>query len=126
MDDISGQLNKILSDPSSMAQIQNIMSGLGLGGNDTQNTVETPEPVQTTDNPLGDIDMVSMMGKIAPLLGTIKQDDNSTRLLSALKPMLSNSRQEKITQAIRILQLLKLMPMLKDSGMLSSLLGGLF
>ncbi len=146
MDDLTGQLNKILSDPQSMAQIQNMMSGLGLGQNNPQQQNEAqPAPQNSNENIIQNLqnvfnqsnspqsssainggDMVAMMSKIAPLLGTIQQDDDSTRLLSTLKPMLSSERQEKITQAIRILQLMKLMPLLKESGMLSSILGGLF
>ena len=126
MDDISAQLNKILSDPQSMAQIQTIMNGLGVTTGDNQSQTTSQNNAQTNQQSDSNLDMMSIMTKVAPLLSTIKQDDNSAKLLSALKPMLSEKRQEKITQAIRILQLMKLMPLLKDSGILSSVLGGLF
>lgn len=129
MDDITNQLNQILSDPQSMAQIQNIMSGLGLGGDAVQSqptpNVPLNQELPKTANLNQGIDL-SMITKLAPLLGQIKQDDNSTRLLTALKPMLSQERQSKIDQSMRILQLMKLFPLLKDNGMLSSILGGLF
>lgn len=133
MDDITAQLNQILSDPQSMQQIQGIMSGLGLGGNSPNsvpenNPVKTPEPIPA-QSPLPnfgtDSDMINMITKIGPLLSQIKDDDNSTRLLNALRPMLSVEKQEKIDQSMRILQLMKLFPLLKDSGMFTSILGGL-
>ncbi len=132
MDDLTAGLNQILSDPQSIAQIQAIMGSLGLG-NEQQNTqtnqnTQTPPTQNTAPNigGMGEADIMAMMANLAPLLGQIKQEDSSTRLLNALIPMLSDKRQEKATQAIRILQLMKLFPLLKDSGMLKNFFGGLF
>lgn len=129
MDDLTNQLNKILSDPQSMAQIESIMGSLGLNNNAQNSTPQTP-PVQTAppppNNAIPNADMINMLGSLAPLLSQMKTEDNSTRLLTALKPMISDERGAKIDQALKILQLMKVFPMLKESGMLSNILGGLF
>ena len=46
-------------------------------------------------------------------------------LLRALRPLLSHARQKKVDEAIRILQMLRLLPLLKESGVFSGLLSGL-
>lgn len=152
MDDIGNQLNRILSDPNSMAQIQNIMGSLGLQGQGSSAPASPPAAAssppaqqQSASPDLGALlgmlggagsqtpsalpagtEMISTLTRLAPLLGKVKEEDNSTRLLLALKPMLSEERRKKIDEAMRILQLMRLFPILKDSGILSSLLGGLF
>lgn len=162
MDDLSQQINQILSDPKSMQQIQSMMSALGVGaqpesreqpvsappaeansggvdaaalsgilsalGSGGGNTKpEQPQPVQ---NPLAAIssitpEMLQAVGKIAPLLSSVNREDDSTRLLHALRPLLSHSRQKKLDEAVKILQMMRLLPLLKDSGLFSGLLSGL-
>lgn len=139
MEDINSAISQILSDPNSMAQIQNIMGSLGLGGQGTPApATQTPATAQTAAPPApsmpsipsipgmpGGADMMMAITKLAPILGKAKEEDDSTRLLLALKPMLSESRRSKIDEALRILQLMRIFPLLKDTGLLSSLLGGL-
>ena len=52
----------------------------------------------------------------------MNQEDDNTKLLLALKPHFSDRRKEKVDQAVKIMHLLSLLPLIKDSG----LLGGLF
>jgi len=51
-----------------------------------------------------------------------QQNDARTSLLLALKPHLSEAKQEKVDTAIKILRLLDLLPILKESGVLGKLL----
>ena len=69
-------------------------------------------------------DLLSMAVKIGPILGALRQEDDSTRLLRALRPMLRPARQKKLDEALKLLQLLRALPLLKQSGILGSL-GGL-
>ena len=55
----------------------------------------------------------------------MNQEDDATRLLRALRPLLSQARQKKVDEALKILQMLRLLPLLKESGVLSGLLSGL-
>ena len=60
--------------------------------------------------------------KIAPLLGSINQEDDNTRLLHALRPLLKNERQKKLDEAIKIMRMLKFLPLLKEQGILQGIL----
>ncbi|HIQ59642.1 MAG TPA: hypothetical protein IAB22_09335, partial [Candidatus Merdivicinus intestinavium] len=44
-------------------------------------------------------------------------------LLRALRPMLRESRQKRVDEALRILRLLSILPVLQQSGLLRGLLG---
>lgn len=144
MDDLNQQINQILSDPQSMQQIQNMAAALGLG---TPSSAPPPAPQspppsgpdlsallaglgggnQPAPEPaasgLGGLSpqLLQTVGKLAPLLSQANQEDDSTRLLRALRPLLSAARQQKLDEAIKILQMMRLLPLLKNSG-LSSLL----
>jgi hypothetical protein len=54
--------------------------------------------------------------KIASVLGKLSSQpkDPSCELLSALKPMLSPERRHKADEAIKMIQLISLLPLLKD------------
>ena len=69
--------------------------------------------------------MLGMLTKLAPLLSQVNQEDDSTRLLYALRPLLGAERQKKVDEALKILQMMRLLPLLKESGVFSGLLSGL-
>lgn len=143
MDDLNQQINQILSDPQSMQQIQNMAAALGLGApknepppapqNKPPNTPDLSallaglgggsSPAPELTGGLGGLSpqLLQTVGKLAPLLSQANQEDDSTRLLRALRPLLSAARQQKLDEAIKILQMMRLLPLLKSSG-LSSLL----
>lgn len=160
MDDLSQQLNQILSDPQSMQQIQGMMSALGLGGGSDNQAAPPPAqpaapqqsggfdpsalagmlgslgkaaspPSNLTGGVTPEItggvtpEMLQTVTRLAPLLGQVNREDDSTRLLRALRPLLSDHRQKKLDEAIKILQMMRLLPLLKDSGLFSGLLSGL-
>jgi len=55
--------------------------------------------------------------KVAPLLPAIGQEVDNTRLLHALRPLLGPERQKKLDEAIKLLQLMRVLPLLKSSGL---------
>ena len=55
--------------------------------------------------------------RMAPLLGSLREETPGTQLLRALRPLLSPARQERLDQAIRLLQLTRVLPLLKNSGL---------
>lgn len=152
MEGLEQQLNQILSDPNSMKQIQSMMSSLGLGGesSDSQPAPPPPPPAPAPAAPdlsalagmLGSLgggqaapapqaqglagpDTLAMVARLAPLLGQLNREDDSTRLLMALRPLLGEERRRKIDEAVKILQLMRLLPMLRDVGGLPGLMPGL-
>ena len=56
-----------------------------------------------------------MLMKIGNLLQS-KQEDDRTRLLQALRPLLTPARQTRVDKAIRLLRLAELLPLLKEAG----------
>ena len=147
MDDLTQKLQEILADPQTMGQLQGLLGS--LGGNEPPKE-ESPPPSSGPDlssllGALGGLssqkgalappsgggnggitpETLSLVTRLAPLLGQVNREDDATRLLRALRPLLSEARQKKVDEAVKILQLLRLLPLLKESGVFSGLLSGL-
>lgn len=111
MDDLSEKLAGILNDPESMERVRKMAENI-LGEQKTE--PEVP--------PIGDI--AGMLGagemqSIISLISRLKSSGNDPRaqLLTALKPHLSEPRREKVDTAIKILRVLELLPLIKDTGL---------
>ena len=97
-----------------------------------KNSAPAPPPVQQKTaaaappnllNTLNNSDpMTAMLLRAAPLLANANREDDSTRLLAALRPLLGEARQKKLDEASKILKLLHLLPLLKESGVLQNIL----
>lgn len=112
MDDINSALQSILSDRDSMEKIREMAGSLGLGN--TEQKKEKPDDLMEK---LGD---AQNMAKLIKVMSAVKntEDDERTRLLLALKPHLSPERRDRVDTAVKILRLLSLAPILKESGIL--------
>lgn len=125
MDDLSSKISEILSDPQAIEQIK----GLGemLGMNNTSSAPIHKEESSKSDNMLSNMlggvspSMLSMMTKLAPLMSDLNKEDDTTRLLFALRPFLSDERKKKLDEASKILKMMKLLPLVKDIGIFDSL-----
>ena len=53
---------------------------------------------------------------------SVQQDDDTTRLLQALRPLLSEARQQRVDRAMQMVRMLRILPQLQESGAFSSLL----
>lgn len=111
MDDISEKLSAILNDPQAMKEIASLASGLGVDTSGLHKEEEKP-PAQniTRQSP----DESAMLSGLVPMLSALKQDDDTVRLLEAMRPFLSEERREKLDKAKRLIKVMKLMPMLRD------------
>ena len=107
MDDIAEKINSILSDPQSMEQIKNIAGMLGVS-----DSIPEKKPSPSPD--------LSSLFSLMPLLNN-KSEDETICFLMALRPLLSEKRQKKIDDISKILRIIKLFPLIKNSGLLSSL-----
>lgn len=110
MDNLTEKLNSLLSDPGTMAQLQAMAGSLGL------TPEEKPEP------PPQEGELMGKLGALAPLLSMSSREDDSTRLLQALRPLLSHERQERLDRALKMLRIMRMIPTIKDSGLLNSLI----
>ena len=147
MDDLSGKINELLSNPAALAQIQSLAASLGLGGSgesggnsggggSSQGSAPGGVSAPSSDGESGLLSALSgLLGqqkepsaaaggelaqsllRMAPLLGSLREETPGTQLLRALRPLLSPARQERLDQAIRLLQLTRVLPLLKSSGL---------
>ena len=65
---------------------------------------------------------LQLVTRLGPMLSAARQEDDRIRLLKALRPLLGEERQKKLDESIRILQLMRMLPMLRETGLLSGLL----
>lgn len=125
MDDLFGSMQKILSDPESMQQLQELAQLLKEdddSNNNSNNMSQKSSDVNTTEDSsakdtggLG-LDIGSLM-KVSQLMGSTERNDD-TALLLALKPHLKAERQKKVDKAIKLMKMLSIWSLLKESGML--------
>lgn len=128
MDDLSEKLAGILNDPESMERVRMMAESL-LGDNKEEHPAVPQNIQQAPSGSIGNI--LSALGdgmpdantlqKIMGVMGKLKASGNDQRfaLLNALRPHLSEARQEKLDAAIKILRLIDILPYLKDSGLLN-------
>ncbi len=62
-----------------------------------------------------------MLIKLMGLFETLNQPDDNERFLLALKPLLREENRAKIDASLRLLKLMSILPILKNSGMLDNL-----
>ena len=104
--ELEQQLNKILSDPDSMAQIMSLASSLGVGGSSKEALPpprQEPPPSQNL-NMAGGENLLQLMHKFQDT----KLDPRQLALFEALKPFLSPVKQQKLDKAIQISRLSRL------------------
>lgn len=114
MEDLAGKINEILGNPEIMNQIKNF-SGLIGNQNEQNNNNSNKKKANQTDFQIPD-DMLETFLKLAPILSSIKSEDKYTRFLKTLKPLLSEEKQKKIDSSFGILQIIKILPLLKNKG----------
>lgn len=110
MDDISEKLAGILNDPESMERVRRMAEGL-LGSENAEektNALTLGEGMPTADEMQKIMHIVTMLKS--------KGNDSRTKLLLALKDNLSPPKKEKVDTAVKILRLIDILPLLKESG----------
>ncbi len=101
----------------------------GGGQKDSSSSGKTDESSRGPDlgglGGLGDLFKNIDMGTVMRLLSAYSntKDGENERLLRALKPMLSDKRQGRVDEAINLMKLIAIYPLVKESGLLGNLLG---
>ncbi|MDD5952846.1 MAG: hypothetical protein PUC32_04240 [Oscillospiraceae bacterium] len=142
MDDLAGKLNELLNDPKTMQQVS-ALAGM-LNANPPQSAPKQESPPQNSGgtglaNPAALNALAGLLGQqsnaptpppqqnqelmqtvlqIVPMLNSFQQEDDGTRLLRSLRPLLSAERQRKLDEATKIMKVFRLLPLLKSKGML--------
>lgn len=116
MDDLSGKLMEMLNNPKSMEKIKGLTNLLNIN-TDQSETLNNEEPDSKAPNaPLLPTDTINTMMKIMPILSSMNKEDENTRFLFALRPLLSEKRKRKLDESIKIMQMIRILPLLKNQG----------
>jgi len=112
MDDLSAKLSEILGDEDSMRRVQELANQL-LSKEPSLGEKETNENNDGVD-----------MGRLITLVSKFKNrgEDDRTRLLLALKPHLSSERAKRVDTAVKLLKIIDLLPLIKETDLFSGLL----
>lgn len=120
MDDVMGKIGELLSDEESVKQLSELAQMLMSDGSSPEEKGEdgTSEEQQHES---GGFDVGSIM-KLTGLLGSVSQSDKNTELLLALRPHLKEEKQKRVDKAVKLLRLIAVWNLAKDSGLLNDLI----
>ena len=93
--------DKANSENSNNISIENILSSFSQSGG----------------NSFGFPDM-NMLSSLAPVLQAVNSKDDRVEFINALRPLLSNDRRKKADEAVKIVRLLSVLPLLKERGLM--------
>lgn len=121
MDDLTGKLQTLLSDPESMQNLAELAAMLRApdGEPDAPEPAAAPAP-DVSAGGMPPIDFAKLMA-VGRALSSVQNDETSA-LISALKPYLSAARAKRADQAVRLLKLYSAAGVLRESGMLTDLI----
>ncbi len=92
-------------------------AGSGKNADDGKNT----DGGSGGESLFGDIDLDTVM-KLIDAFSRLNSSDKNTELLLALKPHLRSENQAKVDQAIRLMKLMSVLMLLRESGLADKLL----
>lgn len=135
MDNLMENIQKVMSDPESMKQINELAQMLGLSGEDTpppppkpepefdfKKLFSSPEPQKKQED---NVDFSKLL-QLSKIFEKAAKPDKNTQLILALKPHLKEETQHKADSLIKIFKLMAVYPLLKESGIIGGDLSGIF
>ena len=111
MEDLNEKLSRLLSSPEGMAKIRSAMTALS-------GESEPPPPPAPPSPSGGELPDLTALTRLLPLVSGLGQDNEDTRLLQALRPYLHGPREQRLDEALRLLRMLRLLPILQEQGIL--------
>lgn len=125
MDDVMGKIGELLSDEESVKQLselaQMMMGDSASSAQENSGSEIESEKTESTSSESGFPDIGSLM-KLTGLMNSMSQNDKNAELLLALKPHLREEKQKKIDKAVKLLKVIAVWNMAKESGLLKELL----
>lgn len=119
---LEDKLSGILSDPEAMSKLKALGQSLGLdtGGMQTKPQPQSPQSFNLpfANQSSGNDETVSSLMRLAPLLSDMGRDDEVSCLLNSLRPFLSEPRRQRLDQAGKMLKVMRLLPLIKGSGLM--------
>ncbi len=106
-DELSKKLDGLLNSPEGLEKISRMMAALG------GEAAPPPSPPPQAEPALPEMDSLL---KLLPLITQMGQDDENTALLKALRPYLHGGREKRLEESMRMMRLLKFLPLLQQKG----------
>ncbi len=118
MDDLTQKISELLSSPEGMQKLQAAAASLGvLKEDDKAEPQHVPAAKQSADEiGYSSQDELQAIKKLMPLVNGIRRDDQDIMLLKAIRPYLQDDRRTRLDETIKIMHMLKVLPLLKDKG----------
>ncbi|MBR5773441.1 MAG: hypothetical protein IKY44_01190 [Clostridia bacterium] len=105
-----------------MDSIADILSG--LSAQDIENLKETAAALfgkqeeQSSPDPLASLGIdAQMISKISEIMQAMNREDSRCELIRALKPLLRPERQRRADEAIRLLKIISMLPLLREQNL---------
>lgn len=114
--DLSALVNSALSDPQTFEQIKGLAESMGLG--DALNELAPQSAAAQSSPPDFQPSMLQGIGEMMPLLSKFGREDDSTRLLNALRPFLGEERRAKLDEASKLLMIMKVINLVREEKLL--------
>ena len=114
MDDMMGKISELLSDEESVRQLSELAQMLVSEKDDKK---EDDRKNASDEQP----DLSSVL-KLTSMIGEATKQDKNTDLLLALKPHLGEEKQKRVDKALKLLKLLAIWNIAKESGLLQELI----
>lgn len=112
-------ISQILSSlsPEDMQNLQSLASSL-MSESDPKQQAPPPPPKQAQANPFEGIDL-NMLGNMTSMLSAFSNSANDPRcqLILSLKPLLSEEKRHRADEAVKIIKLMDLLPLLRETGL---------
>jgi len=117
MDDLAEKLIKMLGSQENIEKIKNfskVLKDEDLNSDNAGNKLnEEASQAIEQDFPA---DTLNIVMKLMPILSSVKKEDKNTRFLGALRPLLSEKRQKKLDESVKMMHIIRILPLLKDKG----------
>lgn len=118
MDSINDLLSSI--SPEDLAKLKNVAAGLmNNGGSDAPPAQSAPAPASAPvpgaggENPLSSMLGGDMTKTLMTVASQMNKEDDRTRFIKALQPLLSDERRKKADDAMKFLRLMEMLPLVK-------------
>ena len=110
------------------ASLLGMLGGLGGGSSPEEAPPEPPPPAPAAapsrrEEGGGLPFDPALLTTLSRAMAALREPDRNIRLLEALKPFLESERRKKVDEAVKILHLMRLAPLLQESGVLGKLMG---
>lgn len=121
MEDFSAMLQNLLQTEEGKQGLEQAMQMLGGNKSTSENDSSPPKQDQTSDSPSLPFNP-QMLLQLQSLMSQVPSHDKNTDFLLALKPLLREKKQTRVNEAIRMMKLFSMLPILQQNGLLKNLL----